>query len=50
MKQCKKDIVCGCAGLAEKDWVGKYQCEYYKKMENKRDAIYNKFSYMGNKF
>jgi len=31
-------------GLAEKDWVGKYECEYYQKMKNRGVVygIYNK--------
>ena len=27
----QKGLCLGCVGIAEKDWVGKYQCEFYKK-------------------
>lgn len=29
-----KGLCLGCIGLAEKDWVGKYQCEHYNKMKS----------------
>lgn len=32
----------GCTGLFEKDWVGKYQCEQYKKIKEKlKNGKYN---------
>lgn len=32
-----KGLCLGCTGLVERDWIGKYQCEFYKK---KRSDIY----------
>lgn len=29
----------GCVGLAEKDWIGKYQCEEYKKWRKSNEQI-----------
>ena len=31
------NLCLGCTGLAEKDWVGKYQCEHYKKWKKRLD-------------
>ena len=29
------NLCTGCVGLGEKDWIGKYQCAYYKKIKEK---------------
>ena len=35
----------GCAGLGERDWVGKYQCKHYKELKRKMiDDYKNSFT------
>ena len=48
VSQLIQDYVLGCVGLAEKDWVGKYECKYYKeikgKYKNGKGYNYNQFA------
>jgi len=42
------NLCMGCVGLAEKNWVGKQQCEYYKeilkKYKNGKNYDYNQIT------
>lgn len=34
-----KGLCAGCVGLAEKDWIGKYECKYYKEIKQKLEKV-----------